>query len=203
MTRIFTALPLALTMLQGGSSAICAQPASAPRQEVAQNQSTSRDELAFEVAVEPQVPKTVLLRPNITKIVVVSRDIRTVHVGNPDIADTITLSARKVSIVPKRDGTTSIDILGDHGDQIGRLIADVDTYTATGASRVEVNNKAKLTSSTIFRCAPLCRYVDELTVKEPASLPRGHFQAGYDYNIPNIPNAPPPAPAGALIEPGG
>ncbi len=202
MTRILLAFPLALAMLQGGASAICAQPAGVPQQDLAQNQ-RSRDELGFEVAVEPQVPKTVVLRPNITKIVVVSQDIRTVNVGNPEIADVITLSARKVSILPKKDGTTSIDILGDHGDEIARIIADVDTYTGTGASRVEINNKAKLTSSTIFRCAPLCRYVDELTVKEPASLPRGHFQAGYDYNIPNIPNAPPPAPPGALVEPGG
>jgi hypothetical protein len=83
------------------------------------------------------------------------------------------------------------------------LVLNKDTgaemYNATieigDEGRMQIHNKALLTSYNIYRCNPGCFFVDEVTAKEPAALPRGHLESSSTYQS-NTNFAPPPVAQG-------
>jgi len=104
----------------------------------------------------------------------IGKSFKTIAIGDSTVVDAAAQNDRAVILHPKANGSTNI-IFFDEKDApiitIGILVSD-----AGQPSRVIVHNKAQLGSYTVFRCGGDfgCQYVEELTVKEPAPLPRGY-----------------------------
>ena len=118
--------------------------------------------------------QTVALKPNFISTFTLDKPFKTVLIGNPKIVDATAQDDRTVVLTPQAVGETNI--------QITSINVLVDEGVAT--SRVRIHNKALLTSFTTYRCwENRCEYVDEVTAKEPAALPRGHLNQGVNENI--------------------
>ena len=104
----------------------------------------------------------------------IGKSFKTIAIGDSTVVDAAAQNDRSVILHPKANGSTNI-IFFDEKDApiitVGILVSD-----AGQPSRVIVHNKAQLGSYTVFRCGGDfgCQYVEELTVKEPAPLPRGY-----------------------------
>ena len=104
----------------------------------------------------------------------IGKSFKTIAIGDSKVVDAAAQNDRSVILHPLANGSTNI-IFFDEKDApiitIGILVSD-----AGQPSRVIVHNKAQLGSYTVFRCGGDfgCQYVEELTVKEPAPLPRGY-----------------------------
>ena len=98
-------------------------------------------------------------------------------IGNPEIAD-FTFGPRNTFwFIGKKEGTTNVIVLDNAtGKQMYAAKIEVVPYDK-GVTRVVNHNKAMLNSYTSYRCDPGCTYVDEVTVKEPTALPRGHVDS--------------------------
>jgi hypothetical protein len=110
-------------------------------------------------------------------------------ISNTDVIDAIPIDDLSVFLKAKDAGQS--DIFFYNKGELIRVLSIVvdDSVVRRGAApdrearllpppapwRVEIHNKALLTSATNFRCgADGCHYVDELTVTEPAPLPVGY-----------------------------
>lgn len=95
---------------------------------------------------------------------------RTIKIGDPKIVDVQALSDRTVVFQALAAGSTNIIFLDD-----GNVaIKDIGVVVIEGGpGRVEIHNKQLINSYTLYRCWDRgCRYVEEVTMKEPApSLP--------------------------------
>ena len=104
----------------------------------------------------------------------IGKSFKTIAIGDSTVVDAAAQNDRSVILHPKANGSTNI-IFFDEKDApiitIGILVSD-----AGQPSRLIVHNKAQLGSYTVFRCGGDfgCQYFEELTVKEPAPLPRGY-----------------------------
>jgi hypothetical protein len=109
-------------------------------------------------------------------------------IGDTKIADVTFGPKNTFWFVGKMEGTTNV-IVADNvtGKELYKA-----TITVGPDNLVHIHNKALLTSYTIYRCNPACRYVGELTAKEPAPLPRGYSNttSTIDSNAPLSPPAP-------------
>ncbi len=104
----------------------------------------------------------------------VARPFKTIVVGDPEIVDTQAVTDRTIIITPQSEGETTILFLHEHNEPLNYLAISVDV---AGPGRIKVYNKALLNSYTSYRCTSNgCQYVTELTVKEPAALPRGYSE---------------------------
>ena len=126
--------------------------------------------------------QTVALKPNFISTFTLDKPFKTVLIGNPKIVDATAQDDRTVVLTPQAVGETNIIFLDERNVQITSINVLVDEGVAT--SRVRIYNKALLTSFTTYRCwENRCEYVDEVTAKEPAALPRGHLNQGVNENI--------------------
>jgi len=126
--------------------------------------------------------KTVALRPNFISTFTTDRPFKTVLVGNPKIVEVTVQDDRTAVLTPQAVGETNIIFLDERNVRITSINVLIDE--GVGTSRVKIHNKALVTSSTVYRCwENRCEYVDEITAKEPAPLPRGHLNQGVNENI--------------------
>jgi Flp pilus assembly secretin CpaC len=123
----------------------------------------------------------------------IGKSFKTIAIGDPKVVDAAAQNDRAIILHPLANGSTNI-IFFDEKDvpiiTVGVLVSD-----AGQPSRVTVHNKALLGSYTVFRCGGDfgCQYVEELTVKEPAPLPRGYSTQATTNTDTNI-NTNAPAP---------
>ena len=83
-------------------------------------------------------------------------------------------------LTPQAVGETNVIFLDERNVQITSINVLVDE----GVGRVKIYNKKLLTSFTAYGLwENRCEYVDEVTAKEPAELPRGHLTQGVNENI--------------------
>jgi hypothetical protein len=156
------------------SSLVAAIPTVASAQAVIRNGPTG----APPAGVAPQTCCDVDARVGLTLGVVstlsIAKSFKTIAIGDPKVVDAAAQNDRSVILHPLANGSTNI-IFFDERDvpiiTVGILVSD-----AGQPSRVTIHNKAQLGSYTVFRCGGDfgCQYVEELTVKEPAPLPRGY-----------------------------
>ena len=98
-------------------------------------------------------------------------------IGNPEIADFTFGPQNTFWFIGKKEGATNVIVLDNAtGKQMYAAKIVVAPFD-TGVSRVVNHNKALLNSYTTYRCDPGCTIVDEVTVKEPAPLPKGHLDS--------------------------
>ena len=125
--------------------------------------------------------QTVALKPNFISTFTLDKPFKTILIGNPKIVDATAQDDRTVVLTPQAVGETNIIFLDERNIQITSINVLVDEGVAT--SRVKIHNKALLTSFTTYRCwENRCEYVDEVTAKEPAALPRGYLSQNQNLN---------------------
>ena len=126
--------------------------------------------------------QTVDLRPNFISTFTVDKPFKTVLIGNPKIVEATAETDRTVVLTPRDVGETNIIFLDERNIQITSINVVVDP----GPESVKIYNKALITSYTNYRCNETgCDYVKEVTATEPAPLPRGHADEGYNINSTN------------------
>ena len=103
--------------------------------------------------------------------------------------DTQAVTDRSIIITPQTEGETTILFLDEQNEPLNYLSINVDV---AGPGRIKVHNKALLNSYTSYRCTSNgCQYVNEVTVTEPAPLPRGYYQpTGDAESNPDNPDKP-------------
>ena len=111
-------------------------------------------------------------------------------IGDPKIADVTFGPKNTLWFIGLAEGTTNIIMLDNSTgrEMYSAIIVVGDT------NRVHIHNKKVLTSYTVYRCDPICVYVDEVTAKEPAPLPIGHSQSSGTIETVAPPASPPGAP---------
>ena len=147
--------------------------------------------------VNPQtccsVDATVGLTLGVVSTLSIAKSFKTIAIGDPKVVDAAAQNDRSVLLHPLANGSTNIIFFDEKEVPIitlGILVSDQGQ-----PSRVIVHNKAQLGSYTVFRCGGDfgCQYVEELTVKEPAPLPRGYStQTTTNTNTDTTATAPPP-----------
>jgi hypothetical protein len=117
------------------------------------------------------------------EVFTVAKPFKTIVVADPRVVDTQAVTDRSVTITPQSEGETTILFLDEANEPLNYLAIAVDV---AGPGRVKIHNKALVHSYTSYRCTNLgCQYVNEMTVSEPAPLPRG-----YSRDVPPTPTAP-------------
>ena len=127
-----------------------------------------------------EAAKTVTLRPNFISTFTTDRPFKTIMIGNPKIIDATAQDDRTVVLTPHAVGETNIIFL----DERNVRVTSINVLVEEGAaSRVQIHNKKLVTSFTVYRCSEnRCQYVEEVTAKEPAELPRGHLNQNQSVN---------------------
>ena len=127
-----------------------------------------------------EAAKTVALRPNFISTFTTDRPFKTIMIGNPKIVDATAQDDRTVVLTPHAVGETNIIFL----DERNVRVTSINVLVEEGAaSRVKIHNKKLVTSFTVYRCSEnRCQYVEEVTAKEPAELPRGHLNQNQSVN---------------------
>ena len=128
-----------------------------------------------------EAARTVTLRPNFISTFTTDKPFKTIMIGNPKIVDATAQDDRTVVLTPHAVGETNIIFL----DERNVRVTSINVLVEEGAaSRVQIHNKKLVTSFTVYRCSEnRCQYVEEVTAKEPAELPRGHLNQGINENI--------------------
>lgn len=131
-------------------------------------------------ACAEEAAKTVVLRPNFISTFTTDRPFKTIMIGNPKIVDATAQDDRTVVLTPHAVGETNIIFL----DERNVRVTSINVLVEEGAaSRVKIHNKKLVTSFTVYRCSEnRCEYVEEITAKEPAELPRGHLNQNQNVN---------------------
>ena len=134
--------------------------------------------------------EVVTLQPGfaMAKVVVGSeKTALTALIGNAEIADITFGPNNTFLLLGKKEGKTNVIVLNDRGAEVYQATIVVEASLL--GQRVEIHNKALITSYTVYRCLPAgCDYIDEVTAKEPAPLPRGHSDQKLDQKVDS--NAP-------------
>jgi Flp pilus assembly secretin CpaC len=127
-----------------------------------------------------EAARTVTLRPNFISTFTTDRPFKTIMIGNPKIVDATAQDDRTVVLTPHAVGETNIIFL----DERNVRVTSINVLVEEGAaSRVQIHNKKLVTSFTVYRCSEnRCQYVEEVTAKEPAELPRGHLNQNQSVN---------------------
>jgi hypothetical protein len=132
------------------------------------------------------VGQVVLLSPGLLKEVNVDEPFSSIFTSDPQAVDVGTINNHSVVLKAAKEGHSDILFYNSKSQLIKRLEVTVDNYVYSrrlpspdpdviSYSSLEIHNKALLTSQTNFRCGPDgCHYVGEVTVQEPAPLPRGY-----------------------------
>ncbi len=116
-------------------------------------------------------------------------DTRIVDISQPEEKSDNNLPTKcAFNLEAKSVGETNILFLDARHDVIKNLKVTV----TDGGGSVKIHNKALLNSYTVFKCTSTgCRYVDELEVNEPTTLPRGHYQSDWTDKTNPSRNSPP------------
>jgi Flp pilus assembly secretin CpaC len=127
-----------------------------------------------------EAARTVTLRPNFISTFTTDKPFKTIMIGNPKIVDATAQDDRTVVLTPHAVGETNIIFL----DERNVRVTSINVLVEEGAaSRVQIHNKKLVTSFTVYRCSEnRCQYVEEVTAKEPAELPRGHLNQNQSVN---------------------
>jgi Flp pilus assembly secretin CpaC len=109
------------------------------------------------------------------------RPFATIQIIEPNIVDAIALSNRRISLIPKEAGITTVSILGERNDEIARFSVSVSAIEKTREvsreayagvpGRVEVHNHPTLIGSTVFSCGTTCVLVKEIQSEVPPPAP--------------------------------
>jgi Pilus formation protein N terminal region len=151
----------------------------------------------------------VLLPPKTERQVSVGGPFTQIVISNPQVLDVLPVNDLDVVLFAKNTGNSDI-LFYKTGKLIRSLEVTVDNTVfrrdavtdsearLPSLRKMEVHNKALLTSQTNFLCGvDGCHYVDEVTVQEPAPLPRGYYNNTNNNNNSGgfgpIPVAPIPA----------
>ncbi len=131
------------------------------------------------------VPREQTLLPPNTERQIFSPTFTKVIVSDPEVLGLLPISGQTVVLKALKTGNTdvlffnndnlvkSIEVVVNNSVVRGNAVPDREAHLPAFV-RVEIHNKALLTSQTNFSCGPDgCHYVDEVTVTEPAPLPRG------------------------------
>ena len=104
----------------------------------------------------------------------IGKSFKTIAIGDSKVVDAAAQNDRSVILHPLANGSTNIIFFDEKDAPI--ITIEILVSDAGQPSRVTIHNKAVLGSYTVFRCGGDfgCQYVEELTVKEPAPLPRGY-----------------------------
>src|SRR5437764_1330017 len=127
-----------------------------------------------------EAARTIALRPNFISTFTTDKPFKTILVGNPKIVDATVQDDRTVVLTPHAVGETNIIFL----DERNVRVTSINVLVEEGAaSRVKIHNKKMVSSFTVYRCSEnRCEYVEEITAKEPAELPRGHLNQNQNIN---------------------
>jgi hypothetical protein len=159
----------------------------------------------------------ILLPPNTERQVSFSTPFTKVVISDPDVLGVLPIGGH--SIVVKAIKVGNADILFFNNEDLVRSLEVTVDYNVARSSavpdreaqfigpaqppalwRMEIHNKALLTSYTSYRCgADGCHYVNELTATEPAPLPPTSQDVHYSGGVGGQggpPNPPPPIPRG-------
>jgi hypothetical protein len=133
----------------------------------------------------------ILLAPNTERLISLSRPFTKVVPSNPDVLGFLPIGDQSLVLKALKAGNSDILFFNKENlvesfevtvdDSVVRRSAVPDREARfigpaqpPALWRMEIHNKALLTSYTSYRCgADGCHYVDELTATEPAPLPRG------------------------------
>jgi Flp pilus assembly secretin CpaC len=103
-----------------------------------------------------------------------------VLLGIPKLVDATAQDDRTVVLTPHAVGETNIIFLDERNVRVTSINGLVEEGAA---SRIKLHNKKLVTSFTVYRCSGnRCEYVEEITAKEPAELPRGHLNQNQNVN---------------------
>jgi hypothetical protein len=156
------------------ASLAAAMPTLASAQVVIRNTPTGTPPAGVAPQTCCNVDANVGLTLGVVSTLSIAKSFKTIAIGDPKVVDAAAQNDRAVILHPLSNGSTNI-IFFDEKDvpiiTLGILVSDQGQ-----PSRIIIHNKAQLGSYTVFRCGGDfgCQYVEELTVKEPAPLPRGY-----------------------------
>jgi hypothetical protein len=146
------------------------------------------------VEILPQATQTITLRTGISTTITTASPFKTVQVADEKIVGVVPQSDHTISLLPRAPGVTNIEILDGQFNRIATL----NILVLEGrVGRIEVYNKTKLNSFTVYRCEEQngCEYSSETTVQEPAALPQGYSKQEIDSKSRSTignPTLPPP-----------
>jgi Flp pilus assembly secretin CpaC len=133
---------------------------------------------------EPRYTHSIEIPPGITIRFESPRPFASVVAGDTRVADAVPGPTDRLLVVTSKViGATNFLLTNGNGQEVANLLVNV-TYGEAG--RVQIHNKKLVTSYTVYRCTEKrCQYVEEVTAKEPAELPRGYLNQNVDQNITN------------------
>jgi Flp pilus assembly secretin CpaC len=111
-----------------------------------------------------------------------------VKIGDPKVVDIPEAGAgklrsdREADLTPVGTGATNVIFFDKDDNVIKNINVTVDDGGLPG--RIKINNKAQLNSYTLYRCSSTnCEYTSEVTVQEPAPLPRGNTNQNVNQSV--------------------
>jgi hypothetical protein len=159
----------------------------------------------------------ILLPPNTERQVSFSTPFTKAVISDPDVLGVLPIGDHSIVVKAIKAGNADI-LFFNNEDLVRSLEVTVDDSVARSSAvpdreaqfigpaqppalwRMEIHNKALLTSYTSYRCgADGCHYVNELTATEPAPLPPTSQDFHYSGGVGGQggpPNPPPPIPRG-------
>jgi hypothetical protein len=128
----------------------------------------------------PRYTHYIEMPPGITIRFESPRPFASVVSGNTDVADAVPGPTDRLLVVTSKSviGATNFLMINGNGQEVANLLVNIMYPPAEreAGSRVQIHNKKLITSYTVYRCSEnRCQYVEEITAKEPAELPRGHL----------------------------
>lgn len=132
----------------------------------------------------PRAAETIVLTAGFTQMLRPERAVRTIAIGNPQIADATVGDGRTIILTGKAVGTTNLILLDEAGEEISNATIRV---TAGRGREIRVRDSDQ---SRIYLCAPGCELVG-------ASAPAGRVAASAPAPAPASTSAPPAAPPAA------
>jgi hypothetical protein len=145
--------------------------------------------------VTPQVPQPthyIEMPPGTTIRFESPQPFASVIPGNTAVADAVPGPTNRILVVTSKrvKSATNFLMINGNGQQVADLLVNVmyppDAPPQPEAGRVQIHSKKLVHSYYVYRCSEnRCQYVDELTVREPAELPRGNLNQTFDQNITN------------------
>lgn len=136
-------------------------------------------------ALAARAAETIVLTAGFTQMLRPERAVRTIAIGNPQVADATVGDGRTIILTGKAVGTTNLILLDEAGEEISNATVRV---TAGRGREIRVRDSDH---SRIYLCAPGCELVG-------ASAPAGRVAASAPAPAPASTPAPAPAarPAG-------
>jgi Flp pilus assembly secretin CpaC len=131
------------------------------------------------------VMESVTVMPGFIKRFDLQKELQTIHVGDPSVADVVPLTTKSILIQGKKIGRTGIDILGANAKEV--ITFDVKVDPLPGSKTMQLYNSKVLENSVSYECIEKsgCGYPEVHSVK-PEDLPKGYTLNTNNNNNKNI-----------------